>query len=60
MKYAIAFIVCLLLAFPATGTVAVSAETGSAPKVKLDQVPGIKGKYQLLGKADGLKGAKQI
>jgi len=60
MKYAIAFIVCVLLAFPATGTVAVSAEKGSAPKVKLDQVPGIKGKYQLLGKADGLKGAKQI
>jgi thiol:disulfide interchange protein DsbA len=26
----------------------------------LDQIPGIKGKYQLVGKADGLKGARQI
>jgi thiol:disulfide interchange protein DsbA len=60
MKYAIAFIFCVLLAFPVTGTVAISAEKGQAPKVKLDQIPGIKGKYQLLGKADRLKGAKQI
>jgi thiol:disulfide interchange protein DsbA len=60
MKYAIAFILCLLLAVPGSGSVAISAEKGHAPKVKLDKVPGIKGKYQLLGKADGLKGAKQI
>ena len=60
MKYAIAFILCALLAFPATGTVAMSAEKGQRPPVKLDQVPGIKGKYQLLGKADRLKGARQI
>jgi protein dithiol oxidoreductase (disulfide-forming) len=60
MKFAIAFIFCVLLAFPAIGTEAVSAEEGHAPKVQLDQIPGIKGKYQLLGKADGLKGAKQI
>ena len=60
MKYAIAFILCVLLAFSATGTVAVSAEKGKRPPMKLDQVPGIKGKYQLVGKADGLKEAKQI
>jgi len=60
MKYAIAFIFCMLLAFPTTGTVAVSAEKDQHPPVKLDQVPGIKGKYQLVGKADRLKGAKQI
>jgi protein dithiol oxidoreductase (disulfide-forming) len=60
MKFAIAFIFCVLLAFPATGTVAISAENSQCPKVKLDQVPGVKGKYQLLGKAEGLKGAKQI
>ncbi len=60
MKYATAFIFCLLLAFPAAGTVWVSAEEGQAPKIKLDSVPGIKGKYQLVGKADGLKGARQI
>jgi thiol:disulfide interchange protein DsbA len=60
MKYAIAFILCVLLAFSATGTVAVSAEKGKHPPMKLDQVPGIKGKYQLVGKADGLKEAKQI
>ncbi len=60
MKYAIAFIFCMLLAFPTTGTVAVSAEKDQAPKIKLDQVPGIKGKYQLVGKADRLKGARQI
>ena len=60
MKYATAFIFCMLLAFPAPGTVAVSAEKGKRPAVKLDEVPGIKGKYQLVGKADGLKGAKQI
>lgn len=62
MKYAIAFIFCLLLAFPATGTVAIAAEKGPGQKDKLDQIPGIKGKYKLVGKADGngLKGAKQI
>jgi thiol:disulfide interchange protein DsbA len=60
MKYAIAFIFCVLLAFPTAGTVAISAEKNQAPKIKLDQVPGIKGKYLLVGKADGLKGAKQI
>ena len=60
MKYAKAFIICLLLAFPATGTEWVSAEEGHAPKVKLDKIPGIKGKYQLVGKADGIKGARQI
>ena len=60
MKYVIAFILCMLLTFPATGPGAVSADEGHAPKVKLDQVPGIKGKYQVLGKADGLKGARQI
>ncbi len=60
MKYTIAFIFCVLLALPATGSVAVSAENGRLKIVKLDQVPGINGKYQLLGKADGLKGARQI
>ncbi|MFQ5448357.1 MAG: DsbA family protein [Saprospiraceae bacterium] len=60
MKYAVAFIFCMLLAFSITGSMAISAEKDPAPKVKLDQVPGIKGKYQLMGKADGLKGAKQI
>ena len=60
MKYATAFILCLLFAFPGTGSVALSAENDTAPKVKLDQIPGVKGKYQVLGKADGLKGAKQI
>jgi thiol:disulfide interchange protein DsbA len=60
MKYPIAFIFCVLLTFSVTGSVAISAEKSTRPAVKLDQVPGIKGKYQLLGKADGLKGAKQI
>ena len=60
MKYAIAFILCMLFAFPTTGSVAISAEKNTRPPVKLDKVPGIKGKYQLLGKADGLKGARQI
>ena len=60
MKYATALILGLLLAIPATGTVAKSAENDHASKVKLDQVPGIKGKYQLVGKADGLKGSRQI
>jgi thiol:disulfide interchange protein DsbA len=60
MKYAIAFIFCILLAIPATGSVALSAEKGAHPQPKLDQIPGIKGKYQLLGKADGLKGARQV
>jgi len=60
MRYATAFICCMLLAFLTTGSVALSAEKDSRPPVKLDQVPGVKGKYQLLGKADGLKGAKQI
>jgi thiol:disulfide interchange protein DsbA len=60
MRYAIAFICCTLLAFPATGSEAISAEKDHTSKVKLDQVPGIKGKYQLVGKAGGLKGAKQI
>lgn len=60
MKYARAFIFCMLFAFLTTGSVAISAESDHAPKVKLDQVPGIKGKYQILGKADGLKGARQI
>lgn len=60
MKYPIAFIFCLLLAFSFTGSVAISAEKSTRPPVKLDHVPGIKGKYQLLGKADNLKGAKQI
>jgi thiol:disulfide interchange protein DsbA len=50
----------MLLAFPVTGTVAISAEEHQCPKVKLDQVPGVKGKYQLVGNANGLKGAKQI
>ena len=36
------------------------AQEDQAPKVKLDKVPGIEGKYQLVGKADGLKGARQI
>ena len=60
MKYPTAFIFCMLLAFSIIGSVAISAEKNTRPSVKLDQVPGIKGKYQLLGKADGLKGAKQI
>ncbi len=60
MRYATAFILCILLAFPTPGTVAISAEKGQRPEVKLDQVPGIEGKYQLVGKADGLKGARQI
>lgn len=60
MKYAISFIFCMLLAFPTPGSVAIADEKGSPPKVKLDQIPGIKGKYQLVGKADGLKGARQI
>ena len=60
MKYAIAFILCMLLAFPTTGGVALSAEKGDRPQPKLEQIPGVKGKYQLVGKADGLKGARQI
>jgi thiol:disulfide interchange protein DsbA len=60
MKYVNALILCLLLVIPSIGTIAESAEEGHRPKVKLDQVPGIEGKYQLVGKADGLKGAKQI
>lgn len=60
MKYATAIIFCLLLAFPMAGTVWVSAAEDDRPKVKLDHIPGIKGKYQLVGKADGLKGARQI
>jgi len=60
MKYPIAFIFCILFAFSITGSVAISAEKSTRPPVKLDHVPGIKGKYQLLGKADNLKGAKQI
>ncbi|MDH5763693.1 MAG: DsbA family protein [Nitrospinota bacterium] len=60
MKYLNALILFLLLVIPSVGTSAESAEEGHSPKVKLDQVPGIEGKYQLVGKADGLKGAKQI
>ncbi len=56
MKYATAFLVAGLLLIPAGGF----AEEGHAPKVKLDKVPGIEGRYQLVGKADGLKGARQI
>ena len=60
MKYPTTFILCVLLAFSITGSVAISAEKHTRPPVKLDKVPGIKGKYQLLGKANGLKGARQI
>jgi thiol:disulfide interchange protein DsbA len=60
MKYPTTFILCVLLAFSITGSAAISAEKNTRPPVKLDKVPGIKGKYQLLGKADGLKGARQI
>lgn len=56
MKYATAFLVAGMLLIPAGGF----AEEGHAPKVKLDKVPGIEGRYQLVGKADGLKGARQI
>jgi thiol:disulfide interchange protein DsbA len=60
MRYATAFIFCLSLIFPSLATVAISAEKNMPPPVKLDQIPGIEGKYQLIGKADELKGAKQI
>ncbi len=56
MKYATAFLVAGMLLIPPGGF----AEEGPAPKVKLDKVPGIEGRYQLVGKADGLKGARQI
>ena len=56
MRYATALMVACMLLIPSGGF----AQEGQAPKVKLDKVPGIEGKYQLVGKADGLKGARQI
>ena len=56
MKYATALMVACMFLIPPGGF----AEEGHAPKVKLDKVPGIEGRYQLVGKADGLKGARQI
>ena len=56
MKYATALMVACMLLIPSGGF----AQEGQAPKVILDKVPGIEGKYQLVGKADGLKGARQI
>ncbi len=60
MKIAKNLIFCFLLAAAGAVSTAVVADEGHAPKVKLDSIPGIKGKYQLIGKADGLKGARQI
>ena len=56
MKYATALMVACMLLIPSSGF----TQEGQAPKVILDKVPGIEGKYQLVGKADGLKGARQI
>ena len=56
MKYATALMVACMFLIPPGGF----AEEDHAPKVKLDKVPGIEGRYQLVGKADGLKGARQI
>ena len=58
MNFSKLFILCLLLAFTATGTAVEAAEKNPCPKG--DSIPGIKGKYKLVGKADGLKGARQI
>lgn len=60
MKLAKALIYFLFTAFAVLPGTAGLADEGQAPKVKLDSIPGIEGKYQLVGKADGLKGAKQI
>lgn len=60
MKFAKLLFLCALLTLLGAFGSPVMADEGHGPKVKLDTIPGIEGKYQLVGKADGLKGAKQI
>lgn len=60
MRYATAFIIACLLLIPAAGGFAADGHDDKKPAIKLDQIPGVKGKYQIIGKASRLKGAKQI
>ena len=60
MKIAKLFIYLFITALLSAGTGPAAADEGHPPKVKLDSIPGIEGKYQIVGQAERLKGAKQI